>query len=253
MKRIISYLLISTFLLRPAHANNRHMICKDVGNIFDEQAGGPRHPVRPPPGKRGPVGPPGPKGDQGDPGEVDYSIINETIKEIVKAQIQEQLSHFSSKMNQNTQATHVVTSVERHTVCQMEGARAYKNKCYWLILKTDNEYGFSGAQKLCSEAGGEPGDVLDQQHYDMIEEMFRAQSPGTRWFWTGMDINPTTKVARYSDGSQAQFVKWYSSSYPSTSSSDNRILIQIEGNTSGNQGMYNRPASNSAYGAFCQL
>lgn len=91
--------MVLTALLVGVVATNRHMICKDVENIFENTPNQQRAPTRlqGPPGKKGVTGNRGPKGDQGRKGEVDYSIVNASLKELGKV-IFEFLNFFGEKI-----------------------------------------------------------------------------------------------------------------------------------------------------------
>ncbi|XP_039262456.2 uncharacterized protein LOC120338505 isoform X2 [Styela clava] len=222
---------IMSMKLEFSNAHSKHMICKSVDDVFNEETEAFGNPLtrrhhqgisgkRGAKGDKGNQGQPGAKGEPGIAAIVDYERVNATIKRL------ESCTGF-----------------------------VYTEYCYWVEIHLSSDINYAEAKKICLRNSGKPADIVNSQHYQLVNNEIRLNMPSALSYvhaWLSMTINPLSGAVRFSGGKSARTVNYYPE-YPKSTASYTQMAIGVRKDTSDSaQGMFNYTPINGLMGVVCQ-
>nr|XP_039268800.1 pulmonary surfactant-associated protein A1-like [Styela clava] len=252
----IVFISIISMKLEFANANSKHMICKSVDDVFNEETEAVGIPLtrrlyQGSPGKRGAKGDngdhgqPGAKGEPGIAAVVDY----DTIKRFVEAAVAAEMKSIEERLFEQINETRSSVKAESCT------GFIYTEYCYWVEIHSISNTTYAEAKTICLRNSGKPADIVDSQHYQLVNNHIRLNIPSFVSYvnaWLSMTINPSSGTVRFSDGNSASNVKYYPK-YPKSTASYTQMAIGVRKDPSDSrQGMFNYTPASNFMGVVCQ-
>ncbi|XP_077968852.1 uncharacterized protein LOC144422844 [Styela clava] len=256
----IVFISVISMMLDFANANSKHMICKSVDEVFNEETEAvgnqlTRRHHRGIPGKRGAKGEKGDRGQPGVKGEpgiaaiVDYDTVNATIKRFVGAAVAAELKALEERLFEQINETKSPVKAESCT------GFIYTEYCYWVEIHSKSDTNYAEAKTICLQNSGKPADIVDSQHYQLVNNHIRLNMPSSVSYvnaWLSMTINPSSGAVRFSSGNSARNVNYFPS-YPKSTASRTQMAIGVQKDPShSSQGMFNSPPNGNLMGVVCQ-
>ncbi|XP_077972872.1 uncharacterized protein LOC120338505 isoform X1 [Styela clava] len=252
---------IMSMKLEFSNAHSKHMICKSVDDVFNEETEAFGNPLtrrhhqgisgkRGAKGDKGNQGQPGAKGEPGIAAIVDYERVNATIKRLVETAVAAELKSLEERLFEQINET-----TKPHVKAESCTGFVYTEYCYWVEIHLSSDINYAEAKKICLRNSGKPADIVNSQHYQLVNNEIRLNMPSALSYvhaWLSMTINPLSGAVRFSGGKSARTVNYYPE-YPKSTASYTQMAIGVRKDTSDSaQGMFNYTPINGLMGVVCQ-
>nr|XP_039260562.1 uncharacterized protein LOC120336861 [Styela clava] len=191
-----SLLLFSSLLFTNGQDTNKHMICKEVSDVFnsnDVNSQPSARRLQGPMGKRGQPGlkgETGPPGASGQPGTVDYERVAELVRVEVAKEIEIKMKNLEEKiMNVST----IIEGIIAREQCEsIRGGVRVDSKCFLTEVHSTEDTTVAEAEQICRNKGSRLADISTEREHNAIMELVRNKIPAGRSYtfvWTGMKRN----------------------------------------------------------------
>ncbi|XP_039265182.2 uncharacterized protein LOC120340862 [Styela clava] len=190
-------------------------------------------------------------------GSCEQDKVNATVREHVEAmessiiaKMAEMEEKLLLRLSNLKVSLHQVKKEIQSEIC---GGFHYNGRCYWATVYAIENTDYSEAVTLCKDKAGEPADILDSKHYDLIMEYIRSIiSSSETYLWLGMTITPHIGAVQLSNGVTAPYLN-YEQNYPADTRFFTRMTIAVNKESSSEeQGMWNTRGTDELHGVLCQ-
>nr|XP_039272635.1 uncharacterized protein LOC120346908 [Styela clava] len=190
-------------------------------------------------------------------GNCEQAKVNATVTEHVKSMessIIAKMAEMEEKLLQRLSNLKVsLYQVKKEIQSEICGGFHYNGRCYWATVYAIQNTDYSEAVALCKDKAGEPADILDSKHYDLIMEYIRSIiTSSNTYLWLGMTVTPHNGAVQLSNGVTAPYLN-YEPNYPADTRFFTRMTIAVNKESSSEeQGMWNTRAFDDLHGVVCQ-
>ncbi|XP_077965984.1 uncharacterized protein LOC120336861 [Styela clava] len=188
-------LLFASLLFINGQATNKHMICKEVNDVFNNNNGNFQPSARRlqgPMGKRGQPGlkgETGPQGASGQPGTVDYERVAELVRIEVAKGIETKMKDLEGKIMTVSKITEGIIARELEQCESIRGGVRVDSKCFTTEIHSTYDTTLAEAEQICRNKGLRLADISTEREHNAIMELVRNTIPAGRshaHVWTKM-------------------------------------------------------------------
>ncbi|XP_039260127.2 uncharacterized protein LOC120336502 [Styela clava] len=196
-----SLLLFFSLLFTNGQDTNKHMICKEVSDVFNSNDGNSQPSARRlqgPMGKRGQPGlkgEAGPQGASGQPGTVDYERVVEFVRIEVAKEIETKMKNLEEKIMNVSKITEEI--IIREQCESIRGGVRVDSKCFVTEIHSTQDTTLAEAEQICRNKGLRLADISTEHEHNAIMELVRNKFPAGRsyaYVWTGMKRDKNRKA-----------------------------------------------------------
>nr|XP_039259786.1 uncharacterized protein LOC120336224 [Styela clava] len=188
-------LLFASLLFIIGQATNKHMICKEVNDVFNNNNGNFQPSARRLQGPMGKRGQPGLKGEtglqgaSGQPGTVDYVRVAELVRIEVAKGIETKMKDLEGKIMTVSKITEGIIARELEQCESLRGGVMVDSKCFVTEFHSTRDTTLAEAEQICRNKGLRLADISTEHEHNAIMELVRNKISAGRshtHVWTGM-------------------------------------------------------------------